>query len=384
MGTVRKRGNRYFLDFYDQHGVRQRHLMPKGATKAEAKKQLRANEDMVEKGTYMPPKDIPEFSQVAADWLEYKKAKIRETTWEVYEGHVRNHFDDLNGKLVNRVSIATVEKFITKRQADKMNIGTLRKILVTLGQILSYAVKHRYLDYNPLREAERPRRGAQVENDCEGERELEILTPSQINAFLSGVDDPKYRTLFILAVFSGARQGELIGLRWGDIDWENHQVIIQRTFNNGRLFIPKTRTSKRKIDLGPTIMKELKRWRLACPKNDLGLIFPNEAGNHINNKNMLRRYFRPALKEAGCPCIRFHDLRHTYASLLIEQGENIKYIQTQLGHASPSITLNVYAHLLKDRNPESACRLENAVLGAVGHHLGTKKKKGVAASTVTP
>jgi integrase len=89
----------------------------------------------------------------------------------------------------------------------------------------------------------------------------------------------------------------------------------------------------------------------------------NEAGNHINNKNMLRRNFRPALKAANCPLIRFHDLRHTYASLLIAQGENIKYVQNQLGHPSPTITLNVYAHLMKDRNPEAAKRLENAVLG---------------------
>lgn len=319
MGTVRKRGDRYFLDFYDQHNQRQRHLLPKGTTKAKGRDQLRACEEMVAKGTFLPIKEVPKFTEVAADWIEYKKTKIRETTWEVYEGHIRNHFDDLKGVLINRITIATVEKFITERQAQGMNISTLRKILVTLGQILSYAVKHRYLDYNPLREAERPRRGAQVQDDDEGDMDMQILNPSQINAFLSQVADPKYRTLFMLAVFSGARQGELLGLRWGDVDWERCQIIIQRTFNNGHLFIPKTRTSKRKIDLGPTIMKELKKWRMACSKTDLDLVFPNEAGNHINNKNMLRRHFRPALKAASCPTIRFHALRHTYASLLIEQ-----------------------------------------------------------------
>lgn len=84
---------------------------------------------------------------------------------------------------------------------------------------------------------------------------------------------------------------------------------------------------------------------------------------------MLRRYFRPALNAAGLPCIRFHDLRHTYASLLFGQGENIKYIQNQLGHASPTITLNVYAHLMKDRNPEAAQRLENSVFGESGSQM---------------
>jgi integrase len=168
------------------------------------------------------------------------------------------------------------------------------------------------------------------------------------------------------------------------VDWENSQIHIQRTFNNGRLFAPKTHSSKRKIDLGPTVIKKLKKWRLACPKNNLDLIFPNEAGNHMNNKNMLRRHYRPALKAAGFPPLRFHDLRHTYASLLIEQGENIKYIQAQLGHSSPTVTLNVYAHLMKDRNPEAACRLENTVFGENGSKMVAGRKKGATVSTATP
>jgi len=91
------------------------------------------------------------------------------------------------------------------------------------------------------------------------------------------------------------------------------------------------------------------------------LSFPNEAGNPMNHNNMVNRHFRPALREAKLEIIRFHDLRHTYASLLIEQGENIKYIQNQLGHSNPTVTLNVYAHLMKPVNQAAAQRLENAV-----------------------
>jgi integrase len=86
-----------------------------GTTKAKARDQLRACEEMVAKGTFLPIKEIPKFSGVASDWLEYKRAKIRETTWEVYEGHIRNHFDDLKGLLINRITIVAVEKFITER-----------------------------------------------------------------------------------------------------------------------------------------------------------------------------------------------------------------------------------------------------------------------------
>jgi integrase len=175
-----------------------------------------------------------------------------------------------------------------------------------------------------------------------------------------------------------------LGLKWGDIDWANCQINIQRTFNKGRFFSTKTKTSNRKVDLGPTVITELKKWKLACPKNELGLVFPNEAGEAINYSNMVQRHFFPALREAALRRIRFHDLRHTYASLLIEQGENIKYIQNQMGHSSPMVTLNVYAHLMKPTNQEAACRLENTIFGATGHKMVTKAKKGLRPETVTP
>ena len=138
---------------------------------------------------------------------------------------------------------------------------------------------------------------------------------------------------------SGARQGELLGLKWPDVDWENNQ--IQRTFNNQAWYEPKSKTSRRRIYLGLSAMKALRTWRLACPPNELDLIFPNEAGEPLNHNNMVSRYFNPAVKEAGLGKVRFHDLRRAYASLLIAQGENIKYTQTQLGHSSPTVTLHV-------------------------------------------
>ena len=140
------------------------------------------------------------------------------------------------------------------------------------------------------------------------------------------------------------------------------------------MYETKTETSNRKIDLGPAMMSELKRWKVACPPNDLDLIFPNEAGQPLNHNNMISRYFNKSLKKAGIERIRWHDMRHTFAGLLIEQGENIKYIQSQLGHSSPTVTLNVYAHLMKPVNQEVACRLENAVFSSTGHNLVTKTK----------
>ncbi|MCP4368683.1 MAG: site-specific integrase [Deltaproteobacteria bacterium] len=190
----------------------------------------------------------------------------------------------------------------------------------------------------------------------------------------------KYKTLFMLAIMSGARQGELLGLKWADLDLKNKQIKIRRTFNNQAWNKPKTRSSKREIDLGPTMIRALKKWRLACPPNKLDLMFPNEAGKPLNHNNMVNRHFTTALIKAKIDRIRFHDLRHTYASLLIEQGENIKYIQSQLGHSNPTVTLNVYAHLMNKTNPVSALRLEKSIFSTTG----SKTKKGITAKPVTP
>jgi len=160
---------------------------------------------------------------------------------------------------------------------------------------------------------------------------------------------------------TGARQGELLSAKWGDFDLKKCQLYIQRTFNNGRFFPTKTKGSKRKIDLSPTLLKELKKWKLACPKTKLDLMFPNDAGGPIDKNNLIKKKFDSALKKAEIERIRFHDLRHNYASLMIEQGENIKYIQTQLGHSSLMVTLNVYAHLMKEANQDTVLRLQNTI-----------------------
>jgi len=368
MACIAKRRERYVIDFYDNQGKRNRQTLKKGITKKKAKEKLREIEDQLAKGLYIPETKIPTFKQVAEDWLNHKKPNLRASTWSVYEGHTKNHFSEFENLKINRIMTAKIEKFITGRQARGMNILTLRKILVTLGQIMRYAVRHRDISNNPFTDAERPR-----SSQCESDKQtIRILNPSEINGLLEATENHKYRTLFRLAIMSGARQGELLGLKWSDVDWENSQIHIQRTYNNQAWYKTKTKTSNRKIDLGPSMMAELREWRLACPPNKLDLIFPNRAGGPINHNNLVSRYFEPALEKAKLGKIRFHDLRHTYASLLIQQGENIKYIQSQLGHSNPTVTLNVYAHLMNPVNQEAACRLENTIFEDDGHKMVTE------------
>ena len=379
MACIAKRRNRWIIDFYDNKGKRRWKTLPKGTTKTKTKQVLRELEEQIARGSWLPDKKVPIIDRVFMDWLEYKKPNIRLSTWRKYEGYYRNHFDEIKQLKVNRITVATVEKYITKRQIAGMNLSTLRKLIVTFNQVMNYAVRHRYIDHNPVRDAERPKDQGGVEQPP-----IQILTPPEINALIEAERDQEYRTLIKLSIFSGARQGELLGSKWTDIDWFNSQIHIQRTFNEGAWYRPKTKGSNRKIDLGPEMMKVLKNWLKVCPKTDLNLIFPNKKGGPIDHGNLLRRHFYPAVAIANIKRVRWHDMRHTFASLLIDQGENIKYIQTQLGHASPTITLNVYAHLMKPVNQKSACKLEQTVLKATGSKMVAETKTGVTTLVVNP
>jgi integrase len=369
MAKVAKRRGRYVLDYYDQHGERHRETLPAGTLKKQADERLREIVELVSRRTYIPNNKIPLFSEVVEDWLEFKKPNLRASTWGCYEGITRLHFIEFQNIRIDRITTAMVEGYISARLDKKMPLGTIRKNLVVLSQIFKYAVRHSYIEANPVTNAERPRGQGQETGPT-----IRVLTPKEINSLIGAVKDQKYRTLVMLAILSGARQGEILGLKWSDIDWDNRQVHIQRTFNMQRWYETKTKTSNRKIDLSRSMIQELKRWQLACPPNRLNLVFPTGGGGPTNHNNLVNRYFLPALKKAGIEKIRFHDLRHTYASLLIDQGENIKYIQKQLGHSSPTVTLNVYAHLMRPVNHEAMDRLENTLFGDTGHKPVTRQR----------
>jgi integrase len=249
MAKVAKRRGRYVIDFYDTQGRRRWQTLKKGTKKKEAKKKLREIENQLGKGTWMPENKIPLFSKVYEDWIEFKKPNVRYSTLRKYKGYLDNHFQDLKEIKINRISIASIEKIVSKKQTEKMNLVTLKKLISALNQVMKYAVRHRYIDFNPVRDIERPRDQGKDEKP-----KIRILDSQQIKALLDAAEGQKYKTLFLLALMSGARQGELFGLKWTDIDWINNQIHIKRTFNEGAFHKPKTKASKRKIDLGGIVL----------------------------------------------------------------------------------------------------------------------------------
>ncbi len=370
MAKVARRRDRYVIDFYDQHGSRRWHTMPKGATRKEAHEKMGELLKNIRRGDYVPPGKIPAFSSVADAWLESKGQTVRGSTHGSYDGHVKNHLKPFFGDFrIDHINFDLIEKYKTHALEAGTSIPTLKKILTTLGGIMKHAVRMRLIEHRP--EIEKPR-GASLHED---RHELAILKPTEIRALIENADGQRDRILFTTAVMTGMRQGELLGLTWEDIDWMNRQALVRRSYNHGTLYEPKTRTSRRRIDLAPELVRDLKAWKIACPISTHNLVFPTPEGEHEKAENTLYRRFFAALRRAGLPEIRFHALRHTFASLLIDQGENIKYVQTQLGHASIQMTIDVYGHLMKDTNRGAAAKLGRAVLGA--------RKTATTSATIT-
>jgi integrase len=342
-------------------------------TRNEANEKLGEVEKKIRQGAFTAVRELPRFSAVAGSWLASREPNIRHSTYASYKGHVENHLEPYFGKLkINQVNFDAIEKFKTHALGNEVTPPTLRKILITLGGVMIYATRMRYIDFNPVREVEKPR-GRSLHDEKE---EMIILKPEEIQTLLDSVATPKERALFMAAVLTGMREGELLGLQWGDIDWLNSQIHVRRTYNHGRFYEPKSKTSRRKIDLAPELVHELERWRVACPPGELDLVFPSEKGTPEDATNMVRRRFLPALRRAKLPKIRFHNLRHTYASLLIAQGEHPKYIQSQLGHSSINVTMDIYGHLMDTVNRGAASRLGDFVFRN-GSKMVAVEKKGL-------
>ncbi|MFQ5736773.1 MAG: site-specific integrase [Thermodesulfobacteriota bacterium] len=167
-------------------------------------------------------------------------------------------------------------------------------------------------------------------------------------------------------MLTGLRRGELLALQWGDVDFANGIIHVRRSLYRGSFVSPKSKRSVRKVVMTPNLAGVLKKHKLESPGNGLDLIFSNGEGKPLDPDNLIRREFLPALRRAGLRKVRFHDLRHTFATLLISQGENVKFIQTQLGHASVQTTLDRYRHLLPETHHEAGLRLDET-LAIKGH-----------------
>lgn len=146
----------------------------------------------------------------------------------------------------------------------------------------------------------------------------------------------------------GLRAGELWALSWSDIDWHGKQIVVRRSLWKKQFQTPKSASSIRKVDIPDELIHQLRLWKLSCPVNEHDLVFPSPEGKPSIHENVVKRYFNTALEKAKLRRVSFHSIRHTNASMRIHAGQNIKYIQKQLGHSSIKVTLGIYSHLFND------------------------------------
>jgi len=244
------------------------------------------------------------------------------------------------------------------------------KSVALVKEMFKHAIQWGYLDANPAQYVERPR--VEIE-------EMQVLTPPEIRRLLDAAEEP-VRTMLLCAVLTGMRRGELLGLKWEDVDLEGNRIQVRRALWRGKFVTPKSRWSRRAIDLAPTLKAALAR----LPSRFKGeLVFTSPTGEAIDPDNFSHRDWARALRRSQLRRIRFHDLRHTYASLLIAQGAHPKYIQTQLGHASIQTTLDRYGHLMPDMHEAEARKLDRLVFGTTAE-LGATRGAEIEGYSVSP
>jgi len=201
--------------------------------------------------------------------------------------------------------------------------------------------------------------------------EIHPLTPEQTDRVLEAARGDPLEALYGLAVTTGMRQGELLALKWRDVDLEGGSLSVHATLQrvNGGLEIsePKTKRSNRRVELSQRTVAALRAHRARQKEarlrhlqawEDTDLVFTNEVGRPIEATNLVSRSFQPLLKRAGVPRIRFHDLRHTAATLLLGKGIHPKIVSEMLGHSSIAITLDIYSHVIPTMQKQAATTMD--------------------------
>ncbi len=332
----------YEITFYDSDGKRRWQTTGSNLKEAEAAlEEIRGRKRRKER---IAPSRAT-FADVAATWLA-GQTQLRPRTRTGYESQLRVHVLPAIGRLrIAEVNEDDITHLIATMQAQKYKPWTIQTALNPLGRVLSHAARRGLIPSNPMRRLERGERPSPAG------REMRILQRDEIPALLDAAD-PRYRPLLATAIFTGLRVGELLGLTWADIDLKAGTLHVRKQLDrdNNRV-TPKTPQAARDVVLMPTLGRLLTAHRLASPHSHPGdLVFASTVGTALDRRNVSRRGLERAIKAAELvgtdrPRLRFHDLRHTFASLLIAQGNNVVFVSRQLGHASPDITLRVYAHL---------------------------------------
>lgn len=368
-GHIRRRGDHWYvvveLPRDPRTGKRRQRTFRVQGTKRDAERLLREKLHAFDHGTHVEPNTM-----TVADWL---KKWLRDSV----EDHVRaktarDYHERANQITAHLGQIRLMEltaldvEAMYRRLADLgLSSRTIRYDHTVLRKAVDDAVRLGLVGRNVVASARPPRLQ---------QREMSVLTKEQAQALLMAAHGDRLETFVRLALATGMRKGEMLGLWWSDIDWDAGCLYVRRSLSGHgsrkQLTEPKNRTSRRTVTLDATTLQHLRRHRRQHLERRLGeevgrgnsdLVFVTAAGKPMDPRNVARSFKRLLAKAGLPPTVRIHDLRHTHATLLFEAGEHPKVVSERLGHSSIQITLDVYTHMVPHLQREAATVIEQLI-----------------------
>jgi len=276
------------------------------------------------------------------------RTTLKPNTWISYESNMRLHIlPEFGNHRLDGISKPMMKVLVAQLVEKGLSRDTIRLIVTTLGIVYAQAIDDKIVAENPARNLGRFYRQAKRKHE-----EISPLIEDEFLLFLEKTleYERKHYPLFLCALHTGMRSGELAGIQWPDVDWHGKFLEVRRQVVNGEVTSLKTKNGRRRIDLSDDLLEALSNLRrqmqeeaMRQGRNEITEWVFAENGGFTYMNNVKSRNFKRVLRKAGIRDIRFHDLRHTFASQLLSNGTNILYVSQQLGHANPAITMKIYA-----------------------------------------
>jgi integrase len=345
-----------------------KHRYVSGKNKEEARRALREASANIDQGLLFDADNL-RVGEYLGRWLSDSVSDtVKATTFERYEQITRLHLKPALGRVkLKALTPAHVRGLYREKLEAGSSARTVRYVHTTLHKALKQAVMDGLIPRNATEAVKPPQPSRE---------EMRPLTPEQAKLLLQAAHETgdRLEALYVLAIHTGLRQGELLGLKWDDVDLEDGSLQVRRTLaitKNGSVFTsPKTAGSRRSVKLTSKATEALKSHlerqlaeidRVGSLWQENGLIFASETGEPLDRRTVTKQKFKPLLKRAGLPEIRFHDLRHACATLLLTRNVNPMIVSEMLGHSTIAITLDTYSHVLPNMRDAAAAAMEEAL-----------------------
>lgn len=339
-----------------------------GKTRAEVAKKLAKALSQREDGLVFDAGNL-KVKEYLERWLQDSvEGNVRSRTLSNYQMQVRRHIVPALGSVkLKALSPAHVQGLYRQKLDSGLAPSSVRYIHAVLHRALKQALRWGLVPRNVSEAVDLPK----LVNE-----EVDALLPEEARAFLEAARGDRFEALYVVAVTTGMRRGELLGLRWSDVTLDGTATLrvarqLQRMRDgSGLKFVPPKSGKGRTIRLPLRTVEALKAHRARQAEEKLkagslyqdgGLVFATEVGTPLEPSNIDRRSFKPLLQKAGLPDMRFHDLRHTCATVLLTEGVNPKFVQELLGHADVGLTLGTYSHFLPSMGDQTAAAMESAL-----------------------